>query len=297
MIPLLLSLSLASATGPATGAHRDSTPELRVTILYDAMTSRSDLNPDWGFSALIRYHGKQILFDTGDNAAILARNAQRLGVGLHHLDMVVVSHRHSDHVSGLPWVLSQAPTVPVYAPREPFGIFGGILPTAFLRADTTLPASMRYFAGAIPATLPTGTLWPETRFTLVDSLLTVGPGITLVSTVSHTPGTMELREVSLVLETAQGVVVIVGCSHPGIETILGATAPLHRPILALFGGLHLVTTPDSAIASLAGRLHDQWRVIWMAPGHCTGEPAFAALKHAFGSSYLYAGLGTTLSLP
>lgn len=34
----------------------------------------------------------------------------------------------------------------------------------------------------------------------------------------------------------------------------------------------------------------------MAPVHCTGEPAFAALKSSFGKRYLYAGLGTTLIL-
>ena len=34
----------------------------------------------------------------------------------------------------------------------------------------------------------------------------------------------------------------------------------------------------------------------MAPGHCTGEPTFAALRKAFGVRYLYAGLGTTLAL-
>jgi hypothetical protein len=34
----------------------------------------------------------------------------------------------------------------------------------------------------------------------------------------------------------------------------------------------------------------------IAPGHCTGEPAFTALRKAFSDRYLYAGLGTTLSL-
>jgi 7,8-dihydropterin-6-yl-methyl-4-(beta-D-ribofuranosyl)aminobenzene 5'-phosphate synthase len=37
-------------------------------------------------------------------------------------------------------------------------------------------------------------------------------------------------------------------------------------------------------------------VDWIAPGHCTGEPTFAALKQAFGDRYLYAGLGMVLDL-
>lgn len=47
---------------------------------------------------------------------------------------------------------------------------------------------------------------------------------------------------------------------------------------------------------VTGALRDTWKVEWIAPAHCTGEPMFAALKQAFGSKYLYAGLGTTLAV-
>ena len=42
-------------------------------------------------------------------------------------------------------------------------------------------------------------------------------------------------------------------------------------------------------------LQDKFKVRYIAPRHCTGEPAFAALKKAFGDRYLYAGLGTTVA--
>jgi 7,8-dihydropterin-6-yl-methyl-4-(beta-D-ribofuranosyl)aminobenzene 5'-phosphate synthase len=44
-------------------------------------------------------------------------------------------------------------------------------------------------------------------------------------------------------------------------------------------------------------LHDQYKLERVAPGHCTGEPEFAALRKVFGERYLYAGLGTILKLP
>jgi len=37
-------------------------------------------------------------------------------------------------------------------------------------------------------------------------------------------------------------------------------------------------------------------VRFIAPLHCTGEPAFAILKESFGDRYIYAGLGTTVLL-
>jgi hypothetical protein len=43
-------------------------------------------------------------------------------------------------------------------------------------------------------------------------------------------------------------------------------------------------------------LKDTFKVENVAPGHCTGEPTFAALKQAFGNRYIYAGVGTSLLL-
>ena len=141
-----------------------------------------------------------------------------------------------------------------------------------------------------------GTPWPEAHFTWIDSLTEVAPGVAIISTVSKNPGTLELRELSLVLRTQQGLVLLVGCSHPGIETILEATRAWGDHVHLIFGGLHLVVTPDTAITRIATALHDQWQVDEIAPGHCTGEPAFAELKRRFGSHYVYAGLGTVTDI-
>jgi 7,8-dihydropterin-6-yl-methyl-4-(beta-D-ribofuranosyl)aminobenzene 5'-phosphate synthase len=64
----------------------------------------------------------------------------------------------------------------------------------------------------------------------------------------------------------------------------------------VFGGLHLVTTPTEEIDVLVENLKTKWKVQRIAPGHCTGDPAFARLKEAYGENYLYAGLGTKVEL-
>jgi 7,8-dihydropterin-6-yl-methyl-4-(beta-D-ribofuranosyl)aminobenzene 5'-phosphate synthase len=287
-----MTLCVASVAAATT----DPPPAGRVTILYDAFGDRPGLERDWGFSALIEYGGRRILFDAGNDGEIFARNVRRLGVDLRRLDFAVISHRHADHTGGLAHLLRINPTVTIYAPNERFGIFGSEVPITIIRPDTALPARMRYFGGAVPAELSSSSLWPGARFVHVDTLTEIVPGVALVSTVSQTPGTLELRELSLVLRTPGGLVVFVGCSHPGIETILEATKAYGDHVHEIFGGLHLVTTPDTAIARIATQLRDVWRLDLIAPGHCTGEPAFDALERTFGARYVYAGLGTVVPL-
>ena len=96
------------------------------------------------------------------------------------------------------------------------------------------------------------------------------------------------------IRTPSGALLVVGFSHPGIETILQAAAVVAPRVALIVGGLHWVTAADSTIARLTTALHDSWHVRQIAPGHCTGEPGFVALQKQFGVAYLYAGLGSVL---
>ncbi len=269
----------------------------RVTILYDAFSDNKTVTKDWGFSALVEHDGKRILFDTGNNAATFEHNVKALGVDLSKLDFVVISHRHTDHTTGLKYLLSVNPSVPIYAPMESFGIFGGAAPSTLIKPITALPERMRYYDGKYPDKIPTGYPWSGGNFVLVDKLTEISPGIFLVFTISKTPGTLELRELSLVLRGPDGLSIIVGCSHPGIEEILQAAAAIDPHVHFLCGGLHLVSTPETEIDRLVDNLKNKWKLEKVAPGHCTGEPAFLRLQKAFGDDYLYAGVGTRLEIP
>ena len=114
--------------------------------------------------------------------------------------------------------------------------------------------------------------------------------------MSEAPGTRELRELSLAINTSDGIVLVVGCSHPGIEKIVEAAAAINPKIHLIAGGFHLVVAPDDVISKAVATLKDVFKVENVAPGHCTGEPTFAALKQAFGSRYIYAGVGASLRL-
>jgi 7,8-dihydropterin-6-yl-methyl-4-(beta-D-ribofuranosyl)aminobenzene 5'-phosphate synthase len=208
----------------------------------------------------------------------------------------VVSHRHGDHTDGLRHVLALNPRVKVYAPNDEY--FGGPTPRVFFeRTVTDLPPAMRYFGGRVPESIPHGSPWKAANIERIVGTAAVVPGIRLVSNISSTAAFSETPELSLALDTPTGQVLVVGCSHPGIERILASVDADKVPVRLVVGGLHLVTALDAEIARLVAALRDRWKLRGIAPGHCTGEPGFAALQAAFGTSYVHAGLGTVLNLP
>jgi 7,8-dihydropterin-6-yl-methyl-4-(beta-D-ribofuranosyl)aminobenzene 5'-phosphate synthase len=270
----------------------------RVTILYDAFGDNPKITRDWGFSALVEHDGKRILFDTGNNQEIFEHNVKTLNVDLTKLDFVVVSHRHTDHASGLKYLLKTNPDVTVYVPADGANGFGGAeLPPAFFRPEPSLPAKIRYFDGAYPEHARAGKLYDAGHFVLVDKLTEVAPGIFLVYTVSRIPRTLELPEITLAIKGPHGLILVDGCSHSGIEEILQAASAVDPHTHIVFGGLHLVQTPTPDIDRLVDNLKNKWKLEKIAPGHCTGEPAFLRLQKAFGDDYLYAGAGTRVEIP
>jgi 7,8-dihydropterin-6-yl-methyl-4-(beta-D-ribofuranosyl)aminobenzene 5'-phosphate synthase len=293
LIAAVVLVPSASAAQTAASGEKKA----QITILYDAFGKPSAMQKDWGFAALIEYGGKRILFDTGDNPDVLANNAKTARADLSNLDFVVLSHRHGDHMGGMEYLLSVNPKVKIYAPKENFGVYGFSLPSSFYRKDESLPPEQRYFDGAPPKVLKFGSAWPRANFELSDSAsLEIAPGIHLLSLVSDKPTTLELRELSLAIETPDGIVLVVGCSHPGIDKVVEAARALDTHIHLIVGGLHMVAAKDPDVEKIVSSLYAVSRVDYIAPGHCTGEPTFAALKKTFGDHYVYAGLGTILKL-
>ena len=286
---LILAVSFAAADQ----SQRESAT--RITVLVDAFSDRPDLRKDWGYSALIEHEGKRILFDTGNDSDLFRHNVESLGVDLRKLDFVVISHRHGDHTDGLHYLLDINPEVKIYVADDEY--FGGPTPQAFFRRKVdSLPEHMRYFGGRVPDTIPHGSPWKRANLERVSAELEILPGVRVVANRSQGTTFRETPELSLVIDTSDGQILVVGCSHPGIEQILASVQAKSRPVRLLAGGLHWVSHPDSEVERLSRALGEEWGVQAIAPGHCTGEAGFSVLSRIFGRRYLYAGLGSTVEI-
>jgi 7,8-dihydropterin-6-yl-methyl-4-(beta-D-ribofuranosyl)aminobenzene 5'-phosphate synthase len=256
-LSLVLGLHAAGA-GPGVPSP-DQQPDVRLTYLYDNTAAVPGVTADWGFACLVESHGARVLFDTGTKPDILAHNARALGVDLGRLDAVVLSHDHGDHTAGFP-ALGLRPGLRVYVAQ-------GFSPTVV--------AALR-ISGA--------------------SLMPVSTSVPVVPNVrtSDEFGTT-IKEEALLIDTRAGLVVVVGCSHPGIVPMLRQVRTSSgRPIHAVVGGFHLLETPASEVSGIVAAVKDLG-VARIGPTHCTGPDAIRLFREAFGDRFIPGGVGTVVT--
>src|SRR5438132_12772378 len=97
---------------------------------------------------------------------------------------------------------------------------------------------MRDCGGHPPEILEAGTPWPGAHFIPVSQRTEVAPGMFIFPAVSTSPGTLELKELSLAIKSPKAVILIVCCSHPGVEHIVQEAPAIDPHIHILLGGLH-----------------------------------------------------------
>ncbi len=254
----------ASTTTPAAAASTTQTSHLpspiTFTDVYDNQSVQSGLKADWGFSCLVQGYEQTVLFDTGAGGRLLLTNLDALGIQVQEIDVVVLSHQHSDHTAGLASLLDLNPDITVYCPAS--------FSASFTRAAERLGATV----------------------VRVDHPFSICPGVTMASPL---PGG-SVKELGLLLETAGGPVLITGCAHPGIvQMVESATTLAGRPLVAVLGGFHLYQKSGRSVDAVIAQLKELG-VRQCGPSHCTGAGAVARFAEAFGSDFIRMGVGAVV---
>ena len=274
--------------------------EAVITTLVENTVNIRGLHAEHGLSFLIRMGGRKVLFDTGQTG-LVTQNARQMGLDLSDLDAVVLSHGHYDHTGGLGSVLGVAPEAEVYLHSE------ALAPKYSRQADKT-SRSIGMPLAAIEVLTKAG---PRVRHTM--EACEVRPGLFLSGTIPRvtdfedTGGRFFLDpectqpdpltdEQSLFLDTRQGLVVLLGCGHPGVINTLLHVQKLanNRPIHSVIGGFHLQSAGPERLARTIQALRDL-EVQRITPAHCTGAWPIARLWNVFENRCVPCPVGTSFS--
>ena len=256
---------------------------------------------------------RTLLFDTGPEGAVFARNVDRLGFDIGTVDALFLSHGHWDHAGGMLDALDlirEANGGREVATYMHPGMYGS-------RASQAPDGTMRRFADIPDAdTLAQHGAQVQhttTPHTVLDNLFLVSGEIP--RTTAFEPGlpgqvrrteddsgwepdplVIDERFVAVRLKD-KGAFVFTACSHAGVVNVLLHAQRLlpDEPIHGVMGGLHLAGSNEGIVPQTVAALRefDMKRIV---PAHCTGWRAVGALAAAFGESVAPAAVGKTYHL-
>jgi len=254
----------------------------QITVVYDNNPYKEGLETAWGFSCLISGAEKTILFDTGGDGSILLNNMEKLAIDLNGIDIGVLSHIHGDHTGGLDGFLEKNPNVTVYLPKS--------FPKRF--KDNVQDNGAK--------------------------IVEVGQPLRICENV-HSTGQLGkwIKEQSLIIRTEKGLIIITGCAHPGIVSVVNPVRSSRRrgtdsecltsngvntakdllkdDILLVMGGFHLEWASRGSIEKIISAFK-QWHVRYVGPCHCSGDKARALFEKHFGKSYVNIGAGRVITM-
>ena len=236
----------------------------KITVIYDNRCSNKILKEGFGFSCMVEWKTHKILFDTGGNQEAFFGNIGKLNIQLEDITHVIFSHHHWDHTTALAEVLSKIKEKSrVYIPE----VFSASL-------ESQVPKKLH---------LEKVTTFKQIEQDVYAFVLKGGYWCT------------SIYEQFLVLDTPKGLIILTGCAHPGIVSIIKtALRQLNRQkVHMVIGGFHLHHSWAYTSARVV-RQFQELGVEKVAPCHCAGNIAIDQFQEAFRDNFISVGTGTVL---
>jgi len=275
---------------------------LTIRCLVDDHTLDSTVfQAEHGVAFAIETPSGGILFDTGQGGDILLHNAARFELDLSQIDALALSHAHYDHTGGLSAFLKYSrPGLPLYAHsdlfRERYSIKDGQTGSIGMRMEKeNLAKHVRLTLSTEPCQMLPG-VWTSGEITERTEFEGRSPHHYIQTDKGLQPDPY-LDDMSLILDTQSGLILLCGCCHAGLlNTLAHVRAVFNKSIVAIIGGAHFINvdaeTLDYTITIL--RTNSAGEVPYLYLNHCTGERAQVAFSQAFGEKARSCPAGTVL---
>jgi 7,8-dihydropterin-6-yl-methyl-4-(beta-D-ribofuranosyl)aminobenzene 5'-phosphate synthase len=232
---------------------------IRIVVLVDNNPYRSGLETAWGLSVYVDAWRAKFLFDTGPDPNVLICNAEKLGVDLSEIEFVVISHVHGDHTGGLELIASLKPKLKIYIPPDR-GLIG------YMKSLGLKPI-------------------------IVNSTIEIANGIYVVKPLYGPP-----MEEAVAIKTDRGLIVLVGCSHPGVVNMVRqAVRDIGVKPYMVIGGFHMSGANMDEVREVVDELVEMG-VERICPIHCSGDTIRQYLAKYYSDKYIDGGVGLKINI-
>lgn len=277
---------------------------VKLTTLSENTAGKPGFVAEWGLSILIETDETTVLFDTGKGSAVL-ENADKMGIDLRKIDRIVLSHGHGDHTGGLRNVLKRVGKVEIVSHPAIWGQKFTKRPYEEAESYNGIP-----FAREELESLGGSFTLTQQPFALSDRMTTTGeidmtvdyeiiePSLLVREGGRFIPDTFR-DDLSVVVKTDEGLVVILGCAHRGtINTIYHARKLTgEERIYAVVGGTHLFPASEERVERTINDLI-ALDVKKVGISHCNGFYASMRVAQALGRDRFFPNnAGTQVTFP
>ncbi len=278
---------------------------VNLTTLCENTSSGFGISGEWGLSIMVDTGEAVVLLDTGFSDS-LVRNARFKEIDLKRVTHVVLSHGHGDHTGGLRSLLQEThKKVNIIAHPEIWG-------SKYSRLEKENGDRYQYigvpFRREELESLGASFILSKEPFWLNEHMVTTGE-VPMLTAFEKVDQNMYLKtengfvpdplvdDQALVIKTAKGLVIILGCAHRGmVNTMIHAREITgEERIYAVVGGTHLIRAGTEQLAKTVEKINE-FGVEKLGVSHCTGLLPATVLAREFEDKFFFNNAGVSIEI-